>query len=80
MSAREKLETDSAKWNKANSLRQFIVAVEISLKNENCSAEEIAEKQNWLAWARNYADLIDPLTKGNSTVVEETEGMYLGSW
>lgn len=43
LAAREKLETDFSKWNKANLLRQFIDSVEVSLKNKNCSAEEIAE-------------------------------------
>lgn len=30
----------------------------------------------WLRWANNYADLIDPLCKGKQTVVEETEEMF----
>lgn len=74
------IEADFTKWDKANRLRQFINEFEVSEKVENVSSEDIPEKQQWLVWARNYADLIDPLTEGKSTAVEETEGMYLGSW
>ncbi len=80
LTRREGIETDFARWDKANRLRQYISEFEASMMIESASPGDITEKEQWLAWAKNYADLIDPLAEGESTVVEETEGMYLDSW
>jgi len=47
-------------WQKANSCRQFIATVEQSMLDLG----ELSEAQlNWLEWARNIADQIDPINQ-----------------
>jgi hypothetical protein len=51
------LEIDAVNWAKARKIRQYIKAVKV-----NYGIDELAEEQaNWIFWASNYADSIDPL-------------------
>ena len=77
---REAFEVDFAKWEKADRMRQYLDKYEASLVEQELSDEEMANKNEWLLWARNHADLVDPLTQGNDTVLEETEGMNYRYW
>jgi hypothetical protein len=60
----EHLEGLFSKWQKANQIREFILMVErlpIHLGAPDMSKEE------WLEWAKNYADQLDPLIEANIT-------------
>lgn len=54
----EKLMSNSEKWNKANLLRDYILAVETKA-NENNKIDSDTNK--WIQWAKNKADSLDPL-------------------
>lgn len=77
---REALEVDVARWEKANRLRQFINEFEVSIRGGSVPAEDLVSKEQWIAWARNYADLVDPLSEGVETAVENTEERHSTSW
>ena len=77
---REAFEADFSKWEKADRMRQYLDKYEASLAEQELSHEEMANKKEWLQWARNHADLVDPLTQGKDTVLEETEGMNYRYW
>ncbi|KZY74479.1 hypothetical protein A3740_16430 [Oleiphilus sp. HI0068] len=77
---REAFEADFAKWEKADRMRQYLDKYEGTLSGRQLSDEEMSKKKAWLLWARNYADLVDPLTQGNDTVLEETEGTNYRYW
>lgn len=38
--------------------------------------ETQVSKQEWLAWAHNYADQIDPLKQAEPTIIEKTQNMF----
>lgn len=60
---REKLEADANQWRKSENIRSYIAAYEaklIKLKGEIVPASEDDE---WLIWARRYADGLDPLNR-----------------
>ena len=65
---RQKLEDECDQWVRAKILREYIDAMK-GKGGENVSKE-------WVMWAANYADLLDPTTEGDNTVVEETDGMH----
>jgi len=77
---REAFEADFAKWEKADRMRQYLDKYEASLAEQELSDVEMANKKEWLQWARNHADLVDPLTQAKDTVLEETEGMNYRYW
>jgi len=63
-------------WYKAERIRAFITAsakreVLLSIVNEYGKS-----KSEWLKWASNIADLIDPLCEAEKTIIEETEDMF----
>lgn len=77
---RELFEKQVDAWEKAESLRGFIKAVvELDANVLNLDGND-ASKSEWIEWAQNYTNYIDPLKKAVPTIVEETEGMYLSSW
>ena len=77
---REAFESGFKKWEQADRMRQYLDVYERSLANKELSDTEVVENAKWLQWARNHADLVDPLKEGIETVLEETEGMYFGYW
>ena len=77
---RDAFEVDSQKWEKADRMRQYLDKYEASLAEQDFSDEVMVKKKEWLLWARNHADMVDPLTRGNDTVLEETEGMNYRYW
>lgn len=77
---REAFESDFLKWEKASRMRQYLDAYENSLAKKKLLDNEVVEHVEWLQWARNHVDLVDPLKEGVETVLEETEGMYYRYW
>ena len=58
---REELHREAEHWQRAKLLRNYIEAVE---KKEGPAPPD-SELERWLTWARNEANLIDPLTEGS---------------
>ena len=59
---------EANRWNQANILRKYIYAVEENL-NENKKLLE--ESQNWISWAREKADWLDPTIKKDNPLFED---------
>lgn len=60
---REQLEGQAERWSKAERLRAFIKEVEQRAKTESVGRAEREAVQEWLRWARDHADRIDPLSE-----------------
>jgi hypothetical protein len=61
---RSHLEDNSEAWFKARRLRRFIRACEAAFRKEGVSLPAGDWRQAWLAWAREHADRLDPMTNG----------------
>jgi len=61
MKRRAELETQALSWNKSKQLRDFIAEVELKASMKMCSMENQTRMTEWLAWAKEHADRIDPL-------------------
>jgi hypothetical protein len=59
---REQLEHQAEQWSKAERLRAFIN--EVKQRAKSGGAAELEDIQEWLRWARDHADRIDPLRDG----------------
>jgi len=77
---RDVFNNQSEDWNKAYQFRRYINAVS-KLETETLNIGNVnISKQDWLDWANNYVDLVDPLMDGKDTIVEETENMFKSYW
>src|SRR5262249_28945931 len=52
---RKRLEEEIVRWKKAKEIREYLAVLE-----QNCDAEATLERQQWVAWVRGFADLVDP--------------------
>jgi len=55
------LENQALSWNKSKQLRKFIAEVERKVSKQMCSVNDQTRVIEWLAWAKEHADRIDPL-------------------
>lgn len=60
---REKLETDANQWRKCENIRNYIVAYEAKLIEVKGEIVPGSEDDEWIKWARRYADSLDPLNR-----------------
>jgi hypothetical protein len=58
------LEENSEAWFKARRLRQFIGACDVVMRNGGGPGPAGSWPEAWLAWAREQADRLDPMTSG----------------
>ncbi|MEJ0044528.1 MAG: hypothetical protein WDM81_20930 [Rhizomicrobium sp.] len=68
----EQLREWTAEWQEAKALRTFIAAVEQSLGRDELNGRETS----WLAWAKDSADWLDPLSKGRQSAKGITSWRY----
>ena len=61
MKRRSELENQALSWNKSKQLRKFIAEVERKVSMQMCSVNDQTRMIEWLAWAKEHADRIDPL-------------------
>lgn len=61
MERRQALERQVESWTKARQVREFIDEVERRAKTKGKPTEPGTELGEWIAWARRYADRLDPL-------------------
>jgi hypothetical protein len=57
---RKKLEAEADNWNRARVLRSYVAGREESLGRIESPNEEKAQISDWITWAKNYADSLDP--------------------
>ena len=58
------MENKALLWNKSQLVRNFITAVEKKYKVYQSNGEGADQIEQWLAWARQHADRLDPLKNG----------------
>lgn len=76
---RQKIEEDRVKeliadaeaWHGSQVLREYIGAVEKSVLDRDGDIGEGGEAAQWLKWARQQADRIDPLTPNPPSIIDE---------
>jgi hypothetical protein len=64
-----KLETDAKNCHLSQKLRAYIEAVRLRQRTPEISSDE--ELRNWLDWATQQADRLDPLVKSPSSILDE---------
>ena len=64
---------NSDNWNKAKALRKFIPEVEKCLKNGEPVPFIDGEENDWIQWAHNQADRLDPLKHSPSSILDDAE-------
>lgn len=60
---REQLEANANKWRKSQDIHEFLNAYEARLIKEKGEILPDSSEAVWLAWARKYAESIDPLNE-----------------
>jgi hypothetical protein len=60
---RKKLEDEASNWHRSRMLRSYIAQREEYLGQTEATAEEKAQTSDWLNWAKNYADSLDPSSR-----------------
>lgn len=68
---REEFEAEFTQWLRAEKIREFVKIRESAFNIDSETEEAKLEFQGKQDWARNYADLIDPLAIGSPTIIEE---------
>ena len=58
------------------SFRKYIHVVGLLDMESFTIGETQVSKQEWLAWANNYADHVDPLKQAEPTIIENTQNMF----
>lgn len=58
-------------WHKSNILRDFIDAVKQQAIEADARIDADSELGQWLEWAANQADRLNPLTKSSSSILDE---------
>ncbi|MBW1693898.1 MAG: hypothetical protein JRJ41_07035 [Deltaproteobacteria bacterium] len=58
------LENQALMWTKCKQLRSYIKEVEKRASLRQCSLDFQQRFDNWMSWAKQHADRIDPLSKG----------------
>ncbi|MFE9532632.1 hypothetical protein [Streptomyces sp. NPDC006691] len=59
----EVLKEQATSWQSAAALRAYCDALERRLAEAKDHDTEVASAREWLAWARQYAELVDPLSR-----------------
>jgi len=60
-------------WKKSILVRDFINAVEAAARAGSYPFEPKEELENWLEWAREQANRLDPLTPSPSSILDEAD-------
>ena len=68
---------DASRLQRANRLREFIIAVEDRARHDD---EFTPEKQQWREWAKAKADWLDPLVRRSDPILDATEPEAPSYW
>jgi hypothetical protein len=63
--------SQASNWGRAQRLRAFVQAVEAAAVQLHGVLEPGSELEQWLAWGREQADRLDPLTESSPAVLDE---------
>lgn len=72
-----KLFKDTKKWNKSKILREYIEAVK---KDAIANNQLDKEKEEWITWAYQQADRLDPLKESPHSVLDEPRPEKISYW
>jgi len=61
---RKELEEEATQWQKSQTLRHYIEEVARRAETQSLTDEKRREIEDWLGWAREHADRLDPLSDG----------------
>ncbi len=64
LARRQRLEQEAANWAKAQQLRAYLAVVKDRLHAKHGEIQSGSPADQWLAWAYQHADRLDPLAKG----------------
>jgi hypothetical protein len=64
------LEREATHWKRAQCIREYIAAAKEKAGTETDSAEA-AKTQEWIKWAEQQADRIDPLTTSPRSIIDD---------
>ena len=76
----QQLTADAEAWGKAQQLRSYVQAVRHDADCQECEAPTESDLCNWLRWAEQQADRLDPLTSGPPSVLDEREKWERGPY
>jgi hypothetical protein len=68
----ERLFGEARSWSESRLLRDYIAEVHRRLIERHGVIEEGSESANWLAWAREQADRLDPFVQSQRSILDET--------
>ena len=63
----QSMDKEIAAWQKSQQIRDYVKAVEDAVLKKRGEFQAGSELDQWLRWARGYADRIDPLTDSSSS-------------
>ncbi|TKS60775.1 MAG: hypothetical protein EWM72_01080 [Nitrospira sp.] len=64
LARRQALEQEAANWARAQQLRSYLAAVKDTLVTRHGAIQSGSQADQWLAWAHQHADRLDPLVNG----------------
>jgi hypothetical protein len=66
------LQREAAHWKRAQCIREYVAAAREMARTETDSGEA-AKTQEWIRWAEQQADRIDPLTTSSPSIIDDKE-------
>jgi len=76
----KKLETDARDWTLAMHMRGYLADLETKKSEEGADLSPEGELGQYLTWARQQADRLDPLTSSPASVLDEERPEELKYW
>ena len=65
------LVSDAENWRKSQLIREYIAEVERQINADTCTLQTDANFEDWLLWAKQQADRLDPLTSSPKSILDE---------
>ena len=63
--------SDAENWRKSQLLREYIVEIERLIQAGTCPFQPEGDSEDWLKWAKQQADRLDPLTPSPESILDE---------
>ena len=68
------LEEETRNWRRAEEIRDYVATVEAKSIGENDAIDPAGELGQWIKWARDKADWLDPLVEAKCPILDADEG------
>lgn len=65
------LESEATAWHRSQLIRAYVEAAKLAATRENGSITPGSPLDNWIQWAAQYADRLDPLTESPPSIFDE---------